>query len=228
MESGLNSDTVHVEILPDDISAVFVDSSGRRRRRFRMLGFIAGGVGVAYGVMLGLSFVGGPISPHALLPVPGVPKTAVVVSGPQPAGSMTPVSEGKVSRTSGTQQRVSGTATPKPGTSTTGKVVVVGSGTPTPTPSKTTPSPTPTPTPSQTTPSPTPTPVKTTPPADPTTSPPVVPPPADPTTTPPVTPTTTAAAGGGAGSAPTVTPSASVGPIPTVSVVAQASTTLES
>jgi hypothetical protein len=223
VESGLNSDTVNVEILPDDISPVFVDSTGKRRRRFRMIGFIAGGVGVVYGVMLGLSFVGGPISPHALLPVPGVPTAAVIVTGPQPAGSMKPVSDGKVTRTSGAQPRTSAASTPKPGTSTTGKaVLVVGSGTPTPTPTAPSPDADPTPSPSQTTASPTPTPTKTTPAVDPTTTSPAADPPSSPPASPP------ASAPGGAGSAPTITPSASSSPAPTATVVAQASTTLES
>ncbi|SHN26353.1 hypothetical protein [Cryptosporangium aurantiacum] len=170
MESGLNSDTVQVEVLPEDIvvAPVFVDSTGKRKRRFRTLGFVAGGLGVAYAAMLGLSFAGGPIAPNALLPVPGMP-TAAPLANPEPESSMSAVSDEQIARGDSNERgfRIGSTATPKPGsTSGTPKP-----GAPTPKPSATTakppvvPAPTKTtvvPTPSKTTPAPT-TPAPTTP-----------------------------------------------------------------
>lgn len=56
---------------------VFVDSSGRRARRVRRIGWIVGGVCAVYTVGLVLSLTGAtPIAPRTLLPLPGMPSTA--------------------------------------------------------------------------------------------------------------------------------------------------------
>lgn len=200
MESGLNSDTVQVEILPDEIapSPVFVDSTGRRKRRFRTAGYLAGGLGMAYAAMLGLSFVGGPIGPGTLLPVPGMPESAVVNTGPEPEGSMSPISEGQLAREDGDKQvsRIGATSTPKPKTSG-GATPKAGAVKPTPAKSSVAPSGTTAPTPP-----------KTTPPANPTTAAPPPPPtptavpttpPPSPSVDPPVTPSASVSGGGGGG-----------------------------
>jgi hypothetical protein len=52
---------------------VFVDITGRRRRWIRR-GAIGGVTLVtAYGIVVALSFLGGPVPPNSLLPIPGIP-----------------------------------------------------------------------------------------------------------------------------------------------------------
>jgi hypothetical protein len=51
---------------------VFVDRSGKRRRRIRLASFAVGGVGLSYVALIGVSLLGGPISPQTLLPDPVV------------------------------------------------------------------------------------------------------------------------------------------------------------
>ncbi|GAA3393668.1 hypothetical protein GCM10020369_60130 [Cryptosporangium minutisporangium] len=171
MESGLNSDTQQVEVLPEEIVAVpvFVDSTGKRKRRFRTLGFVAGGVGVAYAAMLGLSFAGGPIAPNSLLPVPGMP-TAAPLANTEPESSMSAVSDEEIAREDGGdggdgEDRIASTSTPRPGATVTPKP-----GQPTPKPSATKP----------TTKPPAVKPTTKPPAATPTTKPPVNPPPSNP------------------------------------------------
>lgn len=56
---------------------VFVDSSGRRARRVRRVGWIVGAACGVYTVGLVLSLTGAtPIAPRTLLPLPGVPSSA--------------------------------------------------------------------------------------------------------------------------------------------------------
>ncbi|SFO53723.1 hypothetical protein SAMN04489713_10731 [Actinomadura madurae] len=49
-------------------SPVFVDVTGRRRRRLRRLGYAAAAVCGGYSIMIGISLMGGPVSPQTLLP----------------------------------------------------------------------------------------------------------------------------------------------------------------
>ena len=58
----------------DGLPPVFVDSSGRRRRRVRRAGYVFGAVSLVYAGLVGASFSGGPVSPHALLPFPDLPE----------------------------------------------------------------------------------------------------------------------------------------------------------
>lgn len=67
---------------------VFVDPSGRRRRRVRRLAYGVGLVGLAYTVMVGVSFAGGPVSPETV--VPFVESTRQVWQPPPPLGTPTP------------------------------------------------------------------------------------------------------------------------------------------
>ena len=149
MESGLNSETVEVEVLSEETfdAPVFADPTGKRKRRFRTVGFLAGGLGVAYAAMLGLSFAGGPIAPNALLPIPGVPTAAPLDLGSDEPdeSALSPISDGQVDRDGDRIDRTprpgesvsrNPSATPtKPGPSkTTGKPVLV-----VPTPVKPTP-----------------------------------------------------------------------------------------
>jgi hypothetical protein len=53
---------------------VFVDDSGRRRRILVRVGYLLGAGCLLYVALLGVSFAGGPIGPHALLPLPGLPE----------------------------------------------------------------------------------------------------------------------------------------------------------
>lgn len=204
MESGLNSDTVQVEVLPEEIVAapVFVDSTGKRRRRLRTVGFLAGGIGAAYAAMLGLSFAGGPVAPNALLPIPGVPTVApLAVAEDKPESSLSAVSsDQKITRgDSGNRaDRIGATSTTTPKVKQSGTVKPPASTKPSPTPTKPSATPSKSPSPVVTTPPP----VVTTPPPVVTTPPPVVttPPPADPTVSnPPPAATSPASGGTGAG-----------------------------
>jgi hypothetical protein len=70
-------------------SPVFVDSTGRRRTWVTWtLGLVAGAC-VGYLALLALSFVGGPITPKQLLPLPGVPNShqRADVSNPDGGGT---------------------------------------------------------------------------------------------------------------------------------------------
>jgi hypothetical protein len=53
---------------------VFVDTTGRRRRRLRWAGYATGTACAGYSIMLAISLMGGPVSPRTLLPLPGVPE----------------------------------------------------------------------------------------------------------------------------------------------------------
>jgi hypothetical protein len=74
---------------------VFVDATGRRRRRIRTAGLIVLAAAGAYLVTLGLAFLGGPVPPAALLPINGVsgrqhgsnPPVVVGTAGPIPNSS---------------------------------------------------------------------------------------------------------------------------------------------
>src|SRR5262249_26565236 len=55
---------------------VFVDTTGRRRRAIRNTAFAFLALIAAYGVAVALSFLGGPVPPNALLPIPGPPSAA--------------------------------------------------------------------------------------------------------------------------------------------------------
>ncbi|MCK1835633.1 hypothetical protein MTQ08_26250, partial [Micromonospora sp. R42004] len=59
--------TALIPVVPES-PPVFVDPSGRRRRRLRRLAYCAGAAGVVYTVMVGVSFAGGPITPDTVIP----------------------------------------------------------------------------------------------------------------------------------------------------------------
>ncbi|HZN74558.1 MAG TPA: hypothetical protein VFC00_23055 [Micromonosporaceae bacterium] len=59
-----------MDLSQEAVPAVFVDSTGRRRRRIRGIAYGVGGASLAYTVLLGVSLAGGPVSPYALLPFP--------------------------------------------------------------------------------------------------------------------------------------------------------------
>ncbi|MBC8994586.1 hypothetical protein H9X95_31095, partial [Micromonospora chalcea] len=59
--------TALIPVVPES-PPVFVDPSGRRRRRLRRLAYCAGAAGVIYTVMVGVSFAGGPITPDTVIP----------------------------------------------------------------------------------------------------------------------------------------------------------------
>jgi hypothetical protein len=49
---------------------VFVDDSGKRRKRIRMAFFGLGGLGLLYAGLVGVSLAGGPLNPESLIPFP--------------------------------------------------------------------------------------------------------------------------------------------------------------
>jgi hypothetical protein len=91
---------VQVEFIAEP-APVFVDASGRRGRKLRYLGYVAAGLTSVYAIGLGISLVGGPISPRMLLPVPGMPDTAVLAG--RDSTETSPVSQGSLERSSDTR-----------------------------------------------------------------------------------------------------------------------------
>jgi hypothetical protein len=83
-----------------DAVPVFVDATGHRRRLIRRaaIGLLA--VICAYGVAVVLSFLGGPVPPNALIPLPGVPHSAPdSPASPGTANSPTPGITGSATHT---------------------------------------------------------------------------------------------------------------------------------
>lgn len=72
---------------PVPAGPIFVDASGRRRKLARRASLAAIAVVAGYAGLLGVSFIGGPIPPNTLLPVPGMP------SEKAPAPASTSVAE---------------------------------------------------------------------------------------------------------------------------------------
>jgi hypothetical protein len=65
---------------------VFVDSTGRRRRRLQRLAYAFGAICVLYGGLISVSLAGGPVSSSAILPLPDLPdhEDAPVKAQPSP------------------------------------------------------------------------------------------------------------------------------------------------
>ena len=87
---------------------VFVDSSGKRRRWIRRGSVAVVTITTAYGVVVALSFLGGPVPPNALLPLPGIPGATT-----RPGGATSPAVAG--GGASGSASSRPGTATPRAG-----------------------------------------------------------------------------------------------------------------
>lgn len=68
---------------------VFVDSTGRRRRLIRRAAIGLLGLVCAYGVLVVLSFLGGPPAPGEVLPMPGRPAAAPGAGGASSAAGGT-------------------------------------------------------------------------------------------------------------------------------------------
>src|SRR5690606_35067918 len=62
---------------------VFVDATGRRRRRLRRLGYAAAALCGRYSIMLRISLAGGPVNPQTLLPNVGGGGDATGVPSPK-------------------------------------------------------------------------------------------------------------------------------------------------
>ena len=59
-----------------ELTPVFVDTTGQRRRLIRRAAIALLAVACAYGIAVVLSFLGGPVPPNALLPIPDAPNAA--------------------------------------------------------------------------------------------------------------------------------------------------------
>lgn len=57
-------------ILVPEPARVFVDTTGRRRRLLRRAAYAVGAFCMVYGGIVVVSLAGGPVSPHAVLPIP--------------------------------------------------------------------------------------------------------------------------------------------------------------
>jgi hypothetical protein len=73
---------------PAAAAPVFVDSTGRRRRRLRRASYVFGGLCLAYAILVSVSLAGGPVSPGSVLPLrilaDGDPPGAAVITTPGP------------------------------------------------------------------------------------------------------------------------------------------------
>lgn len=66
---------------------VFVDASGRRRRVIRRTAIGLLGLACAYGVLVAVSLLGGPLPPGAILPIPGEPASTTTSGAHGTAGT---------------------------------------------------------------------------------------------------------------------------------------------
>ncbi|MDT5030261.1 MAG: hypothetical protein QOC94_432, partial [Actinoplanes sp.] len=73
---------------PAAAAPVFVDSTGRRRRRLRRASYVFGGLCLAYAILVSVSLAGGPVSPGSVLPLrilaDGDPPGEAVITTPGP------------------------------------------------------------------------------------------------------------------------------------------------
>ncbi|GGM05904.1 hypothetical protein ACFFX1_26820 [Dactylosporangium sucinum] len=145
----------------DARTPVFVDTTGRRRRRIRLLGNMVGAAALTYAVLVpaAVLLVGGPLQPDRLLPpepassasaVPGTTPGASAASRPagtgkrttgarQPGGSPLPAASPTVSRSPAVTARptvpASSTPSRSPEASRTPRPSITPSSTPSPAPS---------------------------------------------------------------------------------------------
>jgi hypothetical protein len=142
--NGLGSTAVNesreaLESTGEQTAPIFVDATGRRRRRLRWLGYSVGTACVGYAIVLAISLSGGPISPDKVLP--GYPKPKPSQSSPHlgPPGYVPPNS----AMGGGGGSSAAASARPAPGATGAGASTVP-PGRPRPSPARTTaPSPSP-------------------------------------------------------------------------------------
>ncbi|WP_175441457.1 hypothetical protein [Micromonospora humi] len=106
---------------------VFVDSTGRRRRRLRRLAYCAGAAGVLYTGLVGISFAGGPVTPDTVIPFVEAtaedqrPASTPPTTSPPPSATAVPpparTAPARPPVTSATPGGTSGTAGPTAGRS---------------------------------------------------------------------------------------------------------------
>jgi hypothetical protein len=146
LEDGATVALDSIDAIPEP---VFVDDTGKRRRRIRLAFYAVGAVSLTYAGLVAVSLLGGPLKPESLLPFPQTFNRPA-------AGAPSPMT-GEAARLAKKSGRGGATPHPsgKPGTANPANAIVVpptqpaANGTPgpgaTPTP-EATPSPTPTPT----------------------------------------------------------------------------------
>jgi len=163
LEDGATVALDAIEAMPEP---VFVDDTGKRRRRIRLAFYAVGAVSLTYAGLVAVSLLGGPLKPESLLPFPQTFN--------RPANATPSPMTGEAAHLLKKAGRAGATPHPsgKPGTANPANAIVapptlpVAGGTPgpgattTPTP-EATPTPTPTPTPSPNPPTPTPAPTDT-------------------------------------------------------------------
>jgi hypothetical protein len=71
-------------------SPVFVDSTGRRRRRLQRLAYVFGAVCVLYGGLISVSLAGGPVSSSAIRSLPDLPDHEVEPGRTRPSPTPEP------------------------------------------------------------------------------------------------------------------------------------------
>jgi len=103
---------------PTHAKPVFVDTTGKRRRWIRRGSVAVGTVLTAYGVVVALSFLGGPVPPNALLPLPGVPGATTPPGGAASpgaaAGGVTTTASGQAGTAATPRAGAGPSASPQP------------------------------------------------------------------------------------------------------------------
>jgi hypothetical protein len=94
LESPSRDDVTDVIAVVDQSSPVFVDASGRRGRRIRIVFSMLGAATLVYGALVATSLVGGPLEPQQLLPFPDLVNNLPVLdpqpTAPKPGAKNTP------------------------------------------------------------------------------------------------------------------------------------------
>lgn len=151
----------HLHTLPA-VTEIFVDATGRRRRRMRRIAYAVGATCLIYTGLVGTSVVGGPAGPVALDPFPAQSDRPPVRPTPVPIRPFAAVAPEQDFRRSAPRRVTRATSAPERAAVPVVRVAVAThspaprlESTPTPAPSRTTPTPAPTtPQPQPTTPPP--------------------------------------------------------------------------
>ncbi|WP_432986569.1 hypothetical protein [Dactylosporangium sp. CA-233914] len=84
VETPSVDDATDVIVVGDLSSPVFVDASGRRRKRIRIVFGVLGAATLIYGALVATSLAGGPLKPQQLVPFPELVNNLPVLDQQQP------------------------------------------------------------------------------------------------------------------------------------------------
>jgi hypothetical protein len=93
-------------------SPVFVDASGRRGRRIRIVFSVLGAATLVYGALVATSLAGGPLKPQQLVPFPDLVNNLPVLDQQQPAAQPGAKNTPAAKSTAGTAKKITTTGKP--------------------------------------------------------------------------------------------------------------------